>query len=53
MEPAPIIVRMIRVGKARGLERHVADRAVMIAGDASLARVQDRNGVRPGGAFSR
>ena len=41
MKPAPIIVRMIRVGKARELERAARQAEAVIARDPHLAGVEE------------
>ena len=41
MQPAPIIVWMVRVGKARKLERAASHAEAVIARDPLLARVED------------
>src|SRR4051795_9796068 len=41
MQPAPIIVRMVRVGKARELERAARQAEAVIARDPLLAGVEE------------
>jgi hypothetical protein len=41
MQPAPVIVWMVRVRKARKLERSASNGEAVIARDAPLARVED------------
>src|SRR4051794_23311590 len=40
VEPAPVVVRPLRISKARGPERHTSDGGVLIAPNPFLARVQ-------------